>query len=76
MSGYEPSLEQTINQVFGAEPFDTVDEQLFKCLIFLLTGNGRKIGSLNAQNFELFKENLDVLLPAAYRWHVGKIISK
>ncbi|EHQ25570.1 hypothetical protein [Mucilaginibacter paludis] len=72
-SGDETNLEQIIDEVFGPEPFGPVEEQLLKWLAFLLTGNGGKISCLDELNYNLFKEKLDVLLPAVYRWHVEKI---
>ncbi|RKR82857.1 hypothetical protein BDD43_3048 [Mucilaginibacter gracilis] len=72
MKGYESNLEQTIDQVFGAEPYNAVDEQLFKWLIYALIGNGRYVRTLDALNFTLFKEKLSVLLDAVYQWHLDQ----
>jgi len=76
MNGNEPSLEQTIDEVFGPEPFGPIEEQLLKWLAFLLTGNGQKIGSLDPVNYTLFKEKLDKLLPAVYWWQFEKRVEQ
>ncbi|MBB6108701.1 hypothetical protein SAMN05421821_10264 [Mucilaginibacter lappiensis] len=69
MDGFEIDLEQTIDDLFGDEPFGIVDEQLFKWFIYSFVGNGRHIGTLDAPNYTLFKEKLVVLLDAVYKWH-------
>lgn len=76
MNGFESKLEQAINEVFGAEPFNAVDEQLFKWLIYSLIGNGRHIGTLDALNYSLFKEKLVVLIDAVYEWHIEEAAAK
>lgn len=67
MNGFNLSLEQTIDEIFGKEPFNAVDEQLLKWLIFSLIGNGRHLRTLDALNYSLFKEKLNIILDAIYQ---------
>jgi hypothetical protein len=67
MNGFNLSLEQTIDEIFGDEPFNAVDKQLLKWLIFSLIGNGRHLRKLDALNYTLFKEKLNIMLDAIYQ---------
>lgn len=64
MNGFQTNLEQTIDEIFGDEPFGPVDEQLFKWFVYSLIGKGRDIRKLDALNFVLFKERFNVLIEA------------
>lgn len=76
MIGFKSKLEQTIDEVFGTEPFDAIDEQLFKFLIYSLIGNGRHIGTLDMLNYALFKDKLNIVLDAVYQWHRDELEAK
>jgi hypothetical protein len=73
MERFESKLERTINEIFGEEPFNAVDEQLFKWLMFSMIGNGRHIRNLDSLNYTLFKEKLNILLDAVYEWQVDEL---
>jgi hypothetical protein len=76
MNGFQTNLEQTIDELFGDEPFGPIDEQLFKWFVYSFIGKGRDIAKLNTMNFILFKEKLTVLLDAVYEWHVNEATAK
>ncbi|QTE41598.1 hypothetical protein J3L19_21970 [Mucilaginibacter rubeus] len=62
-------MERKIEDLFKEEPFDQVDEELFKWLIFSYFQKGNGIKNLNSLDFERFKEKLAVLVDAIYQWH-------
>ncbi|HEY5327204.1 MAG TPA: hypothetical protein VIJ27_09395 [Mucilaginibacter sp.] len=63
----QPLLEK-LEELFGNEPFDAVEEELFKWFQYAYTGKGSSIKDLDTLNFELFKARLTVLINAVYQW--------
>ena len=63
------SLLEKLEKLFGNEPFDPVEEELFKWFLYSYTGKGSSIEDLDKLSFELFKDKLTVLMDAVYQWH-------
>jgi hypothetical protein len=59
-------LESKIEDLFGGEPLNEVDEELFKWLMFAYNKGGG-IKNLDNQNFELFKDKLIQLVDTVYQ---------
>jgi hypothetical protein len=68
MNSSHPLLEK-LEELFHDEPFDPIEEELFKWLMFVYTGKGNGIKDLDSLNFEAFKGKLNVLIDAVYEWH-------
>ncbi len=66
-------LEKKIESLFGEEPFNEVDEELFRWLMFAYFDKGSNIKNLDDLNFETFKDKLSVLIDAVYQWHQGRM---
>jgi hypothetical protein len=66
-------LERKIEDLFGEEPFNDVDEELFRWLMFAYFDKGSNIKNLDSPNFERFKDKLAVLIDAVYLWHQGRM---
>lgn len=64
----QPLLEK-LEGLFGSEPFDHVEEELFKWFIYMYSGKGSGIKDLDTINFELFKDKLNLLINAVYQYH-------
>ncbi len=63
------SLLEKLEELFGEEPFDPVEEELFKWFMFAYFGDGKEIKNLDNSNFELFKNRFILLIDAIYFWH-------
>lgn len=66
MNDDRPLLEK-LEELFGDEPLQPVEEELFKWFIFSYSGKGNGIKNLDGLNFELFKTRLTLLIDAVYR---------
>jgi hypothetical protein len=66
-------LERKIEDLFGEEPFNEVDEELFRWLMFAYFDKGSNIKNLDGLNFKMFKDKLSVLIDAVYQWHQGRM---
>jgi hypothetical protein len=73
MSNDLPLLEKRIEDLFGEEPFNQVDEKLFRWLMFAYFDKGSNIKNLDSLNFEMFKDKLTVLIDAVYQWHQSRM---
>ncbi len=62
-------LLEKLEELFHDEPFDPVEEELFKWFMFSYAGKGSGIKGLDSLNFELFKGKLDSLIDAIYEWY-------
>ncbi|MBD1364526.1 hypothetical protein IDJ77_11965 [Mucilaginibacter sp. ZT4R22] len=62
-------LKKKIEDLFGEEPLNEVDEELFKWLMFAYLDKGSGMKDLDGLNFELFKEKLTLLVDAIYKLH-------
>ena len=71
MDGSQPLLEK-LEKLFHDEPFDPIEEELFKWFIFAYTGKGTGIKNLDSLSLELFKDKLNSLVDALYQWHHDK----
>ncbi|MES2063126.1 MAG: hypothetical protein V4456_14460 [Bacteroidota bacterium] len=71
MESNHPLLEK-LEELFGNEPFDPIEEELFKWFMFAYTGRGSGIKKLDRLNFELFKSKLNSLIDAIYQWQQDK----
>jgi hypothetical protein len=63
------SLLEKLEKLFGDEPLDPVEEELFKWFLYSYTGKGSSIEDLDKLSFELFKDKLTLLMDAVYQWH-------
>jgi len=68
MNSSQPFLEK-LEELFHDEPFDPIEEELFKWFMFAYTSKGSGIKDLDSLNFELFKNKLNVLIDAIYQYH-------
>jgi hypothetical protein len=68
MSSSQPLLEK-LEELFGNESFNPIEEELFKWFIFAYTGKGSGIKDFDTLNFEVFKDKLNILIDAVYQWH-------
>jgi hypothetical protein len=66
-------LERKIESLFGEEPFNEVDEELFRWLIFAYFEKGSNIKNLDDVDFKTFKDKLAVLIDVVYQWHQGRM---
>jgi hypothetical protein len=64
----QPLLEK-LEGLFGDEPFDPVEEELFKWFLYMYSGKGSGIKDLDILNFELFKDKLYLLINAVYQYY-------
>lgn len=62
-------MERKIEDLFGEEPFNQVDEELFSWLIFAYFQKGNGIKDLDSLDFEQFKDKLSILVDVVYLWH-------
>lgn len=69
MGGSQSLLEKKIEDLFGEEPLNEVDEELFKWLMFSYFDKGSGMKDLDDLNFELFKGKLTLLVDAIYQLH-------
>lgn len=60
------SLLETLEELFGDEPFSPVEEELFKWFIFAYFGKGKDIKNLDSLDFGHFKDKLTLLLNSIY----------
>jgi len=63
------SFLEKLDGIFSDEPFDQVEEELFKWFLYAYSGKGNGIKNLNELNYELFKYKLNTLIDAVYIWH-------
>lgn len=61
------SLLETLEILFGEEPFNPVEEELFQWFLFAYLGKGRRMNNLDSLNFALFKEKINILIEAIYK---------
>jgi hypothetical protein len=68
MNKHQPLLEK-LEELFGDEPFNPAEEELFKWFLFAYTGKGSDIKDLDSLKFVLFKDKFIILVDAIYQWH-------
>lgn len=66
------SLLETLEELFGEEPFSPVEEELFKWLLFAYFGKGKDMKNLDNNAFEKFKTKLALLNDALYNEYKTK----
>jgi len=69
MMNVDQLLLEKLEGLFGDEPFDPVEEELFKWFLYVYSGKGSAIKELDNLNYELFKCRLNLLIDAVYLWH-------
>lgn len=67
------SLLEKLEELFGEEPFDQVEEELFKWFMFAYLGDGKEMKNMDSLNFKVFRDKLALLIDAVYEWHQNAV---
>ncbi len=67
------SLLEKLEELFGEEPFDPVEEELFKWFMFAYLGDGKEMKNMDSLNFKVFRDKLALLIDAVYEWHQNAV---
>jgi hypothetical protein len=71
MNASQSPLE-TLEELFGEEPFSPLEEELFKWFLFAHFGKGRDIKNLDNAAFEKFKNKLALLIDVLYQSNISE----
>ena len=67
MSSNQALLEK-LEELFGNESFNPIEEELFQWFVFVYSDKGSGIKDLDKLDFEVFKDKLNSLIDAVYLW--------